>query len=137
MNDLKLINDNEIIFVDDSKDEIFIAEFYFRLSKIKNPLKTFTSGLEFLEHMEKVEKGEANMPALVLLDIRMPEIDGFTVLKKLRSMEKFRKLPVVVMFSNSDAPSDIEMAYKVGADGYKTKPTGKDKYISFLNSFIN
>ena len=130
----KLINDNEIILVDDDEAEYLIAEHYLKKSSLRNQLLVMSSGDEFLSYMDEVKSGKKKMPAAVLLDIRMPNMDGFMVLEKLRGNAEFAELPVIIMFSNSDAPSDIDKAYKCGANGYQTKPSEGNAFIQFFNS---
>ena len=60
------------------------------------------------------------MPALVLLDLNMPRMDGFWVLRKMRAAESTRFIPVVIMTSSID-PEDLRMAYTLGANGYLDK----------------
>jgi two-component system response regulator len=60
------------------------------------------------------------MPALVLLDLNMPRMDGFWVLRKMRAAESTRFIPVVIMTSSVD-PEDLRMAYTLGANGYLDK----------------
>ena len=132
--DVKIKNENEIVLVDDDKDETFLLEQFYRMSDLKNKLISFQSGKEFLDYMEKVREHQADMPALVLLDVRMPGLSGFDVLENLRNDEDFVEDPAVLMFSNSNAPSDIKKAMELGANGYQTKLSNMQSYISFLNS---
>lgn len=132
--DVKIKNKNEIVLVDDDKDETFLLEQFYRMSDLENKLISFQSGKEFLDYMEKVRSDQADMPALVLLDIRMPGMSGFDVLETLRKDEDFVEDPTILMFSNSNAPSDIKKAMELGANGYQTKLSNMQSYISFLNS---
>ena len=74
------------------------------------------------------------LPGLVLLDIKMPRIDGFDVLKWIRGQAQFAHLPVV-MLSSSDEPSDIQTATRLGANCYIVKQANYGDVIAFLASF--
>ena len=78
-------------------------------------------GVEAVEHL--FQPGRAapeEMPGLVLLDLNMPRMDGFWVLRKMRAAERTRFIPVVIMTSSID-PEDVRMAYTLGANGYFDK----------------
>jgi CheY-like chemotaxis protein len=74
------------------------------------------------------------MPAVVLLDINMPGLDGFEVLQRIREREAFAQLPVIMMLTNSDNPRDIERAAELGANGFQTKPATMKEYVRFFDS---
>ena len=74
---------------------------------------------------EGLKKAKEQIPDLVLLDIKMPESDGFQVLKSLRQDAATSKSPVI-MVTSCDAPEDIEKAYKLGATDYVIKPINFD-----------
>ena len=78
-------------------------------------------GVEAIEHM--FHPGRAapeEIPGLVLLDLNMPRMDGFGVLRKMRAAERTRFIPVVILTSSVD-PEDVRMAYSLGANGYLDK----------------
>lgn len=130
---IALHNDNEIILVDDDAIEIMIARRNAAASRLRNALMPYKSGPEFLDHMDQVKAGDRPMPALVLLDLRMPGMDGFEVLQRIRSQPTFGEVPVIVMFSNSDALTDMRRAADLGANDYRVKPTSSDGYIAIFN----
>jgi two-component system response regulator len=132
----KLTSPNEIVFVDDDKAELMIATRYLQKSTITNNVLTFISADDFLNYMNDVKSGSHKMPAIVFLDVRMPKMDGFEVLEKLRGEKEFQEFPPVVMLSNSDAPSDIRKAHEKGANAYKTKFPNGEEFIAFFNSLI-
>lgn len=134
MTTIKIANDNEIIMVDDDEMEFTIAERYLKKSKLKNKLLTFQGGQPFLDYMQGVKSGEHRIPALVLLDVRMPAMNGFETLRRLRADPAFEDVPIMMMFSNSDLENDVELASELGADYYQVKPQSGDEYVAFLNS---
>jgi CheY-like chemotaxis protein len=74
-------------------------------------------------------------PALILLDIMMPGMDGFEVCRKIREDEKYRDMKIV-MLSAKNQNRDAVDAYKYGADGFITKPFNPDKLVSDVKIFI-
>lgn len=134
MNTIKVANHNELILLDDDEMEIDILQRILKRSKLTNPFLGFQVAAEFFDYLEEVKQGNRPMPALVLIDIRMPGMDGFGVVRRVREDEFFKVLPLVVMFSNSDSRRDTEEARRVGAHGFQVKPSGTDAYVEFLNS---
>ena len=122
------------MLIDDDEMEIDIFQRLLSRSQLTNPLRPFQSGESFLEFLEEVRAGRAPMPALVLVDVRMPTMDGFETVRRVRADQFFSNLPLVIMFSNSDSDRDTDMAKEVGADGFQVKPTGSKDYIAFLDS---
>ena len=78
-------------------------------------------GVEAVEHLFNPDRvAPEEMPGLVLLDLNMPRMDGFGVLRKMRAAERTRFIPVVILTSSVD-PEDVRMAYTLGANGYLDK----------------
>ena len=78
-------------------------------------------GVEAVEHLfNPGGVAPEEMPGLVLLDLNMPRMDGFWVLRKMRAAERTRFIPVVILTSSID-PEDVRMAYTLGANGYLDK----------------
>jgi CheY-like chemotaxis protein len=90
-------------------------------------------GDSLLDFMGSVRRGSTPMPALILLDINMPGMNGFDVLRQIKKLEEFRELPAIVMFTASNEDSDRVKAQSLGADGYWTKPYGIDAYVQFFS----
>ena len=134
MPSLKLANENAIVMVDDDPLEGRIAARYLKKSRVRNQLVVLSSGGEFLHYLVDVGNGEKAMPALVMLDVRMPEMDGFQVLEEVRQQPEFRDLPIIMVYSNSDEEADVERALGMGADAYQVKPQSGAEYLEFLNS---
>lgn len=124
----------KIVVVDDDDMERDIFSRVLKQSKLENQLHGLPSGKACLQYLELVATGQEPMPALVLVDIRMPGMDGFELVQTIRSMPQFKDLPIIAMFSNSDAQSDQEKAIQVGANAFHVKPDGIPAYIEFLNS---
>jgi DNA-binding response OmpR family regulator len=75
------------------------------------------------------------LPDLVLVDIRPPDVNGHEVVGALRSNERFKTVPIV-MLTSSDERADIELAYELGANGYVQKPDHFDEYVERFEALL-
>lgn len=125
-----------VVMVDDNEMDLDICRRFYEFSKLENPFLELRSGLELLAYLEGVRAGTAVYPALVLLDINMPQLSGFETLKRVREQADFQEVPIIVMLTNSDNPKDIEMAMKLGANGYEAKHYEVDRFVAFLKKSI-
>ena len=90
-----------------------------------------TQALDFLHHTGKYASSEQGRPDLILLDLRLPKMDGLEVLKELKSDEKLKDIPVVVL-TTSEAEKDIAKAYEYHANSYLVKPMHFDELSNML-----
>ena len=133
--DAKCLNDvGPVVVVDDSQTDLLIVKHVYMRAGLPNPLKILNSGLVFLGYIDAVRKGEEDVPAMVLMDVNMPEINGFEAIAKLRQREEFKDITTIVMLTNSDSKADIERAKEVGANGFHTKDMDIYKYVEFFKS---
>lgn len=131
---IEIANENHVVMVDDNEGDVFLVEQCFRDSRLDNPWKSFPSGGEFLRYLEDVRRGDAPMPALVLLDLNMPGLDGLDVLERTRSDPAFARLPVFCMLTSSGDPRDKARAEALGASGFVTKSDDPRDYVAFFDS---
>jgi two-component system, response regulator len=114
-----------ILLIDDSPSDIELTTMALNRSGMKLPVVVKSNGKEALEWLfEIAAKPDAmlRIPSLVLLDVKMPGIDGFEVLKRIRENPVTRLIPVV-MFSSSREDSDLLKGYHTGANAFVLKPT--------------
>jgi chemotaxis family two-component system response regulator Rcp1 len=133
---IKPASTDPVVMVDDNEMDILIAVRCLKRSKLKNRLIGLRSGETFLEHLDRVERGGERMPALVLLDINMPGMDGFETLRRVRARAAFRALPIVMMLTSSDSPGDAERSRDLEATGFQTKPLRLEEYVTFFNRLL-
>jgi CheY-like chemotaxis protein len=124
----------EIVLVDDSELDAYFLGRWLSRSALPNALRAFPSGQHFLDHMVAVQTGTTPMPALVLMDINMPEASGFEVVRSLRSLPAFREAPEVVFYSNSDSPLDRRRAEELGA-GFVEKFSSRAEALEYLDQW--
>jgi CheY-like chemotaxis protein len=115
-----------IIMVEDDEGHARLIEKNIRRAGVYNELRTFTSGTAALEHLFSKEVRNAG-PFLVLLDLNLPDMNGVDILAKLKSDEKLKRAPVVVLTTTDDR-REVQRCYDLGANVYITKPV---EYESF------
>ncbi|MBD2703219.1 response regulator [Spirosoma sp. BT702] len=106
-----------VLIVDDDEDDQYLIRTAFERASNHYNLQFATDGTDVLEGIESPQF----LPDLVLLDLNMPIISGFEVLKHLKTSPLYRHVPVVVL-TTSDNENDINRAYELGANTYIVKP---------------
>jgi CheY-like chemotaxis protein len=124
----------EILLVEDNMDDAEMTIRALRKKNLSNRLTHLTDGeeaLNFLFGKGKFEGRDINLkPKLILLDLKMPKIDGMEVLEKVKSNSETKKIPVVVLTSSKEDP-DLKKCYELGANSYIVKPV---EFESFINA---
>ena len=114
-----------IMLVEDNLDDVELTRRAFKKSNVANELVIARNGEEALEFLQ----GEKRItPALILLDLKLPKIDGLEVLRRIRADERTKLLPVVILTSSREE-SDLIRGYTNGANSYIRKPVDFDKFI--------
>jgi len=128
-----------ILLVEDRDDDVQLIRRAFRKISLRNPLQVARDGQEAVDYLsgegEYSNRDEHPLPALILLDLKMPRMDGFEFLVWLRKQPAFRVLPVVVLTSSSQL-RDVNIAYALGANSFLVKPNDFDQYIE-LNKVLH
>jgi CheY-like chemotaxis protein len=121
-----------ILLVDDSEDDIFLVRKSFEKANLPNPLFVVRSGAEAIGYLSGQgrysNRHENPLPDLILLDLKMPDVDGFEVLTWIRNQPGIRGIAVVVLTS-SDQIRDVNQAYALGANSFLVKPMDFQNYI--------
>lgn len=121
-----------LLIVEDNDDDYLFTERAFKKSKFANPLVRARNGEQALNYLyQEGEFADAARPAMVLLDLNMPGVNGYTVLEKMKADERLRSIPVVVL-TTSDDPRDIEKCYSIGANSYVHKPVDLPGFIEAI-----
>jgi CheY-like chemotaxis protein len=115
-----------VLLVEDDLNDIFLVKRAFKKARLQNPLNVVTDGQEaihYLRGLGKYADREAHpLPALIVMDIKMPRKTGFEVLEWVKGQGRpLRRIPIVIV-SSSENPSDINQAYELGANAYMVKP---------------
>lgn len=120
-----------ILILEDSPEDFEVLERAFKKVQFSAPLihcANANEGLDYLERAVKSSTLTVATPSLIILDLNMPGIDGFSFLKKIRENERFRSIPVIVL-STSHSEEDVKKSYGLGANSYVPKPEDMEEYI--------
>ncbi len=121
----------EILLVEDNPNDAELSLYALRKFKIANHIHHARDGAEALEYIFGLQNDAANPPAqlprLILLDLKLPKIDGQEVLRKLKSNESTRAIPVVVLTSSREE-RDILETYNLGVNSYIVKPIDFEQF---------
>ena len=123
----------EIILVEDNPSDADLIKRALNKNNVANKILHLKDGQEVLQYLfgEGQWKGRttANTPKVILLDLKMPKVSGIEVLKKIKSNEETRSIPVVILTSSKEDP-DIKECYKLGVNSYVVKPVGFEEFSS-------
>jgi two-component system, response regulator len=127
-----MTNDRVILLVEDNPKDEELTLRALKKSKVLNPIVVARDGVEALDYLfargVHANRGLAATPQVILLDLKLPKIDGLEVLKALRSNELTRLLPVVVLTSSVEE-QDLIRSYSLGANSYVRKPVDFVQFI--------
>jgi chemotaxis family two-component system response regulator Rcp1 len=127
----------EILLVEDSPTDVLLAKEALEYSKIANNLHTVPDGVEALAFLRREGKyQDAPRPGLILLDLNLPKKDGREVLAEIKSDEKLKRIPVVVL-TTSKSEADVLKAYGLHANCYIVKPVDFEKFAEVVRSIEN
>ena len=114
-----------ILLVEDNPSDVALTRRAFERSHVSNDVVVAEDGQEALDYLfctgAHASRDPTEMPAVVLLDLKLPKLDGFEVLRRLRADERTRRLPVVVLTSSSEE-QDVAASYDLGVNSYMRKP---------------
>ena len=119
-----------ILLVEDNLSDIKLTQRAFKKSNITNTLDVVTNGAEALEYLLGTIDGEYQhpLPVVVLLDLKLPKVDGLEVLERIRSEARTELLPVVILTSSKEQ-EDIVSSYRLGANSYIRKPVDFQQFV--------
>lgn len=123
-----------ILIVDDDEGHALLVRENLEAAGLSNRFQHFTDGQAVLDFFFHRGTGPASVPGetyLVLLDIRMPKVDGIEVLRRLKSDPELHKLPVIVLTTTDDA-RDVEKCHQLGCNIYIQKPVDYEKFAEAM-----
>jgi two-component system, response regulator len=123
-----------ILLVEDNPDDVALTMRAFKRSHLMNPVVVARDGVEALDFLfargEYTARAEAPLPTLVILDLKLPRLDGLGVLKTLRADPRTALLPTVILTSSKEE-QDVVAGYSFGANSYVRKPVD---FIEFVDA---
>ena len=125
-------NDVEILIVEDNASDAEMAMRAFKKNNLANKIHIVHDGEEALNFIfakgEYAERDKEQKPKIILLDLKLPKIDGLEVLKELKNNETTKIIPVIILTSSKEE-SDIIKSYNLGVNSYIVKPVDFDKFV--------
>ena len=119
----------EILLVEDNLDDAELTIRTFKKNRLANNLLHVQDGEEAIQYLFN---NESKMPKLILLDLKMPKVDGLEVLRKIKSDPEKKVIPVVILTSSKEE-RDIVESYKIGVNAYIVKPVDFDQFGSAIS----
>ncbi len=123
-----------ILIAEDDPGHATLIQKNLRRAGLRNPIMLFNNGQEVLDFLFRTGTGPLRDPGrsyLLVLDIRMPKVDGIEVLRRVKADPELRKLPVTMLTTTED-PHEIERCHMLGCSNYVTKPVDYNKFIDAI-----
>lgn len=121
----------DILLVEDNKDDLELALHALRKERLANRIQIVRDGEEALDFLfcrgQFIDRAPNHQPRLVLLDLKLPKVDGLEVLKQLKSNSQTKNIPVVILTSSKEE-RDLVSSYNLGANSYIQKPVDFDQF---------
>jgi CheY-like chemotaxis protein len=125
-----------VLIADDDLGHVRLIEMNLRRAGLSNPIERFENGQAVLDFLfgrgGRRRAGEASY--LLLLDIRMPKVDGVEVLRQIKADGELKKIPVI-MLTTTDEPREVEHCHALGCGTYLVKPVNYDKFAEAIKQF--
>ncbi len=126
----------KILYAEDSENDIELTLAAFEDSNLANPIVVVRDGAEALDYLfyrGKYADRKKETPVFVLLDLKMPKLDGIDVLKQIRKSDEYKNIPVVILTS-SKMETDIVKSYELGANGFVVKPINFTEFAEAIKN---
>ena len=132
-----IANSVEILIVEDNPDDLELALHALKKHNLANNIHVARDGLEVFDHIfgkgTSAQQQLHHRPRVILLDLKLPKVDGLEVLRRLKSDERTRSIPVVVLTSSREERDIIE-SYALGVNSYIVKPVDFEKFTDAVRT---
>jgi CheY-like chemotaxis protein len=129
---MKDINEVEILLVEDNPYDVELTLTALKENNLTNKIHVLNDGAEALEFIfatgAHTQRNIKNIPKVILLDLKLPKVNGLEVLRRIKSDERTKKIPVVVLTSSQEE-RDVVRSYDLGVNSYIIKPLDFNKFI--------
>jgi len=128
-------NHGLILLVEDNRMDVELTLDAFREARFINPIQVASNGQEALDYLfgrgNFTDRRAYPLPGLVLLDLHLPGIDGFEVLRQVKTAPLLKRLPVIILTSSKEE-GDRALSYDIGANSYLVKPVSFEGFLSVV-----
>jgi two-component system response regulator len=125
-----------ILLVEDNPSDVNLTKRAFEKKNLANTLVVANDGQEALDYLfgagRYAGRDLADVPACILLDLKLPKVDGVTVLQTIKNDERTRMIPTIVLTSSNE-PQDIKACYGLGTNSYIRKPVDFDEFVEAVS----
>lgn len=122
-----------VFIVDDDDGHAYLIELNLRASGLRNEFVRFSDGTQLLEFFESADAG-SRWPAIILLDINMPGMDGIAVLERLKNNPTTQSVPIIMLSTTMD-PEEVKTCYELSCALFLTKPVQYAEFTRLINKF--
>ena len=118
---------NPSLIVEDRAADLDLTKRAFARRRLLNPIEVARDGEEALAYIKRWEAGDPT-PVFIMLDLRLPKVDGLEVLRRLKNHPTYCSIPVIVLTTSAE-DSDVQEAYRLGCNSYIVKPVEFNKFM--------
>lgn len=126
------MNNQPILLVEDNPDDVMFTLRAFKKNNIGNEIVVATDGERALDILFPEDGTAPFSPAIVLLDVKLPKVNGIDVLRRIRSDPRTQTMPVIMLTTSSEE-TDIVSSYRLGANSFVRKPVDFDDFVHAAN----
>ena len=132
----KPVTNRAILLVEDNPSDVDLTKRAFEKKNLANTLVVARDGQDALDYLfgagAYAGRDVADVPACILLDLKLPKVDGVTVLQTIKSDQRTRMIPVIVLTSSNE-PRDLKACYGLGSNSYIRKPVDFDEFVEVVS----
>jgi two-component system, response regulator len=133
-----MVNEKYVLLVEDNPDDVLLTKMAFKRAQVDNTLVVVSDGVEALNYFFGQSQDEnpatSNQPAFVLLDLKLPFVDGMQVLEQMKANLKTRDIPVVILTSSLE-PRDQNACSRLGVSDYLQKPNDLSFFVDISRKY--
>ena len=130
-----MANNGTILLAEDSADDVLLIRMAFKKAGFSNPIQVVSDGEKAIQYLRGegpyADRNQFPVPQILLLDLKMPLLNGFDVLAWIRQRAEWKCLPIIVITTSFYGP-DIDQAYELGANSFLTKPAHFDEFVATI-----
>jgi two-component system response regulator len=135
-----VISKGTILLVEDNRDDELLTLRAFQKNRIVNPIAAVHDGQEALDYLfasgSYAERDKDDLPVIILLDLKLPKVNGLEVLREIRSNERTRVIPVIILTTSAE-DEDVIGSYARGANSYIRKPVDFTEFVEAVRTLGN